>query len=167
MEKHGRATVEMTHSPSTFKLGLEFNAFLFAPIWDGAGEGSLTVASALARLDIDPWREAAELAVLRDNAAARRLASRLAEIPAENPPPDLMPIAVRLVALLPQRPGPLNSLRPISAVRVSTPLLMVLIAVSVVALASVAFNLDKSTRQTMAPAALQHASPVGPSQAHP
>src|SRR5690348_15084134 len=121
--------VEMIHSPSTFKLGLEFNAFLFAPVWNGAIDGSLTVASALAQLDIDPWQEAADLALLRDDAATRRLVSRLAEIPTENPSPDLWPIAIRLVALLPSRKASPQSPRATPFPRLSTPVLVVFIAI--------------------------------------
>ncbi len=159
--------VEMVHSPSTFKLGLEFNAFLFAPIWDCVSDGPLTVASALARLDIDPWQEAAELALLRENAAAHRLVSRLAEIPAAGPPPDLWPIAVRLVALLPRRQASPKSLRPTSPRSVSAPQFLVFIAICVMALASVAFNLDRAASQHQALASLQHAPRTGPQNPRP
>ena len=45
-------------------LGAEFNDFLFAAIGADAGGTYLTVVSALARLDLDPWAEAAILARL-------------------------------------------------------------------------------------------------------
>jgi hypothetical protein len=52
----------MTRSAMTALLGPEFDAFLYAPV-DEEGNGVLlSVLSALARLDVDPWREAAELA---------------------------------------------------------------------------------------------------------
>jgi hypothetical protein len=91
----------MTNAASA--LGSEYDAFLFAPIgWD-QNEMALSVVSALARLDIDPWREAAKLARLSQAAAASRLAGLLADLPTGTPArldPDGSP--ARLVALLPR-----------------------------------------------------------------
>jgi hypothetical protein len=42
----------------------EFNDFLFAPIGEQENETPLSVLSALARLDVDPWQEASRLAQL-------------------------------------------------------------------------------------------------------
>lgn len=61
----------------------------------------------LARMDLDPWQEAARLASLPMEAAAQYLASLLAALPV--PPlkpadPDTM--ATRLIALLPRRTDP-------------------------------------------------------------
>lgn len=39
----------------------EFNAFVFAPIGEERNGMLLSVMSALARRDIDPWQEAARL----------------------------------------------------------------------------------------------------------
>jgi hypothetical protein len=63
----------------------------------------LSVLSVLARLDIDPWLEAAKLACLPGEAATLRLASLIAALPDEqvaHPDPEMA--AVRLVALLPR-----------------------------------------------------------------
>jgi len=93
------AVFEMTNAV----LGSEFDAFLFAPIgWD-QNEMALSVVSALARLDIDPWQEAAKLARLSQTTAAGRLAGLLADLP-DGTPAHLDPIgtAARLVALLPR-----------------------------------------------------------------
>ena len=50
----------------------------------------LSVLSALARLDIDPWHEAAKLAVLPGETATHRLASLIAALPDEpSPHPEL------------------------------------------------------------------------------
>jgi len=90
----------MTNAASA--LGSEYDAFLFAPIgWD-QNEMMLSVVSALARLDIDPWQEAAKLARLPRAAAASRLAGLLADLP-DGMPAHLDPGggAARLVALLP------------------------------------------------------------------
>ena len=42
----------------------EFDDFLYAPIGADEGEMPLSVLSALARSDLDPWQEAAELSDL-------------------------------------------------------------------------------------------------------
>jgi hypothetical protein len=95
------AVFEMTNSASA--LGSEFDAFLFASVgWD-KNEMTLSVVSALARLDVDPWAEAAKLARLPKSAAASRLAGLLADLPG-GPPAHFDPRrgSVRLVALLPR-----------------------------------------------------------------
>jgi hypothetical protein len=53
---------------------LEYGDFLYAPIVVGDHESHLTVLSALSRLDLDPWKEAAELSALPKDTAAGRLA---------------------------------------------------------------------------------------------
>ena len=62
----------MTYS-SASQLGPEFENFLFAPIGADRNGMLLSVLSALARLDIDPWQEAAQLAALPEETATRRL----------------------------------------------------------------------------------------------
>jgi len=64
----------------------------------------LSVVSALARLDVDPWQEADELAQLPGEAATKRLASLIATLP-DGPSAHLDPgaVASRLIALLPRR----------------------------------------------------------------
>ena len=63
----------------------------------------LSVLSALARLELDPWQEAAELAQLPRESAIQRLALSIAAL-AGGPPPHLEHgiIAARLIALLPR-----------------------------------------------------------------
>lgn len=64
----------------------------------------LSVLSALARLDIDPWQEAAELARLPPETATQRLASSIAALPdAWSVRLEFKAIAARLVALLPRQ----------------------------------------------------------------
>ena len=70
----------MTHSASPSVLGSEFDAFLFAPIGEDKNGMLLSVVSALARLNVDPWQEAAQLAGLPGDTATRRLASLIASI---------------------------------------------------------------------------------------
>jgi len=100
----------MTRSASVSVLGSKFDDFLFAPLGEDRNEMPLSVLSALARLDIDPWQEAAELARLPGETATRRLASLIAALP-DWPSMQLDPgtIAARLVALL---PGPARSSTP-------------------------------------------------------
>ncbi len=97
--KQQEAVVAMTQAGSS--RGSEFNDFLFASIGEDKNGMPLSVLSALARLDVDPWQEAAALAKLPGGAAAQRLASLIAALPNE-PSAHLGsgPIAARLVALL-------------------------------------------------------------------
>ncbi|MGC1886025.1 MAG: hypothetical protein WA709_08005 [Stellaceae bacterium] len=100
--------VEMTHSVSASHLGSEFNDFLFAPIGEDRNGMLLSALSALARLDLDPWQEAAKLAGLPGETATQRLASLIAGLPdGRSMHQDPGTIAARLVALLP-RPASSN-----------------------------------------------------------
>jgi len=96
----------MIHSASLPKLGSEFDAFLFAPVGDDKNGMLLSVLSALARLDIDPWQEAANLARLPGSTAIERLTTLIAALPGRLASrPDAETIAARLIALLPGRAG--------------------------------------------------------------
>ena len=44
-------------------LRSDFNAFLYASIGEDRADGELSVVSALARLDVDPWQEAEKLSL--------------------------------------------------------------------------------------------------------
>ncbi len=62
----------------------------------------LTVLSCLARLNVDPWDEAARLAQLPREAAAAVLATLVAALPEGSEGPlDAVAVAARLAALLP------------------------------------------------------------------
>jgi hypothetical protein len=90
----------MTHTSKP--LGSEFDAFLFAPIGEEKNGMLLSVLSALARLDVDPWREAAELARMPKTAANRRVTSLIAELEfASTAPVEPETVALRLIELLP------------------------------------------------------------------
>jgi hypothetical protein len=94
----------MIHSASAPLLGPEFDDFLFAPIGEERNGMQLSVLSAMARLEVDPWQEAAELAGLPGAAAIERLASLIALLPDESSKHrDPGTIAARLIALLPRR----------------------------------------------------------------
>jgi hypothetical protein len=92
----------MTPAVATFFFSAEFNDFLYAPI--GAEENAMTlsVLSALSRLNVDPWAEAAQLSALPKDIAAQRLASLIARLPGGRwAQADCAPIANRLIELLP------------------------------------------------------------------
>jgi len=82
-------------------LGCEFDKFLHAAIGDDNGM-PLTVLSALARLDVDPWEEAAELTRLPAKCAVAQLASLLGKLRhASSLCPDPAVVAAALIGLLP------------------------------------------------------------------
>jgi hypothetical protein len=97
--------IEMTRLASFSTLGSQFDNFLFSPIGQDRNDTPLSVLSALARLDIDPWQEAAELARLPPETATQRLASSIAALPDTwLAHLEFGAIAARLVALLPRQP---------------------------------------------------------------
>jgi hypothetical protein len=92
--------------------GAEFNDFLFAPIGEDRNGMPVSVLSGLARLDMDPWQEAAQLAQSPRETATQRLASLIGALrDGESAYPDPPTIAARLIALLPQRDGSGNRSR--------------------------------------------------------
>jgi hypothetical protein len=101
----------MTRSASISVLGSEFDAFLFSPIHEDRNDTPVSVLSALARLNVDPWQEAAELARLPRETATQRLASSIAALP-DRPSAHLEheTIAARLIALLPRQAS--SEIRP-------------------------------------------------------
>lgn len=82
----------------------DFNDFLFAAIGEQENEAPLSVLSALARLDVDPWQEAARLAQLPKKQAIDGLGSMIGRVPGGRwEASDSNIIAARLVELLPSR----------------------------------------------------------------
>jgi hypothetical protein len=108
----------MGRSGTVVQLGSEFDSFLFAPVGDENNGMVLSVLSALARMGVDPWREAADLARMPRAAANRRLASLIAALP-DAPATWSQPgtIAERLIALLPR--GDVSSLAARATLRVT------------------------------------------------
>jgi len=83
-------------------LGTEYNDFLFAPIGEDSNGNFLSVLSALVRLDVDPWQEAADLARLPFDAAVKRLSVLIMALPDQlSAHRDSGTIAARVIALLP------------------------------------------------------------------
>jgi hypothetical protein len=94
---------DMKRSTTVLSRATEFDAFLFAPIGEEKNGMLLSVLSALARLDLDPWREAADLTRMPKDSAKRRLASLIEALPGEPPTrPEAVTISARLIALLPR-----------------------------------------------------------------
>jgi hypothetical protein len=89
---------------SAARLSSEFDNFLFAPIGEDTHGMLLSVLSALARSDLDPWDEAAKLAGLPEKYATARLTALIEKL-ADKPSvaAEYPTIAARLVALLPRR----------------------------------------------------------------
>jgi hypothetical protein len=110
----------MTHAALTPLLGREFDNFLFAPIGDDQNGPPLSVVSALARLEVDPWKEAAGLARMPREEAKERLTSLIASLPNGSASQSPKAIAARLIALLPQA-GKFNTAAPATLRQVAAP----------------------------------------------
>ncbi|MGO4870169.1 MAG: hypothetical protein ACLPGW_06095 [Roseiarcus sp.] len=96
----------MTHSALTPLLGREFDDFLFASIGEDRNGTTLSVLSALARFDVDPWQETASLARMPKETATVRLAALIGATPMDLATGlSAATIAARLIALLPQAPS--------------------------------------------------------------
>lgn len=80
-----------------------YNDFLFGSLGSNSSGIDLTVLSALTRLDLDPWQEAARLAALPREEAVEALARHIARLP-DHPGSavEAVTIAARLIALLPK-----------------------------------------------------------------
>jgi hypothetical protein len=91
----------------TATLRTDFDAFLYSSVGDDANGLPLTLLTVLARLGVDPWDEAADLASLPTEPALQRLAARLESMP--NGPAsaaDTVTLATRLIKLLHRAPAP-------------------------------------------------------------
>jgi hypothetical protein len=96
--------VTVTAAASVFFFKPEFDDFLYSPIGADNGEMPLSVLSALSRLNIDPWKEAAELSELPASTATQRLALLIARQPGGQwAAEESQTIADRLIKLLPLR----------------------------------------------------------------
>jgi hypothetical protein len=161
----------MKRSGSVSSLGSEFDDFLLASIGDDNNGMQLSVLSALARLDVDPWKEAATLARLPGDAATRKLTSLIAALPAgPSARPDSGTIAARLILLLPRLVSSDVASRPavpgIGAVTRS-PILTYLILYAIFMLFMVAFQWLAASPQVPAPANSAPAPPDSSVSPHP
>ena len=91
--------------PAEFSLlHSEFNGFLFASIGDQTSGLPLSVLSALTRLGMDPWQEAARLSDLPKELAVAELSGSINRLPSKCwPQSETQGIAARLIELLPRR----------------------------------------------------------------
>jgi hypothetical protein len=95
--------VIMSTAASISFFSPEFESFLYAPVAGSEHDIHLTVLSALSRLNLDPWVEAAELSALPKDTAAQRLAVLITQIPGGAwANADANGIAHRLIGLLPR-----------------------------------------------------------------
>lgn len=95
--------------------GSDYDAFLFAEVGEDRTGAAVTVLSALARLDLEPWTEARELARLAREDAQVRLTTHfeaITDIPALALASEGR--AAKLVLLLPKR-APLRGSKPCEA----------------------------------------------------
>jgi hypothetical protein len=99
--------------PARFSLlHSDLNDFLFAAVGVQPNGMPLNVVSALTRLGLDPWDEAARLAALPRALAAETLAPIIARLPIDRPQlSDNLTISRRLVELLPGRQRPASPSR--------------------------------------------------------
>ena len=161
----------VAHAP---RLGSEFNAFLFSTIGEGRNGMPLSVVSLLARRDLDPWLEAASLAAMPADAAARRLDSLIRALPDQPLTlPDSRTIATRLIALLPRWTdsnirSPEKQERATAAVAlrrrsIVVGMILVICLLFLMGAQLATFSNESSTL----PAADAPPSPITPAQTHP
>ena len=100
----------MTLRPE-YSLGhSEYNTFLFAAVGEEK-VGTLTVLTALTRLGIDPWQEAARLSDLPRETAARVFAQTIAKFPkatGRHPTPRRSPPSGRFATVAKRTAHPFN-----------------------------------------------------------
>jgi hypothetical protein len=97
----------------TSEFPSELGGFLYASI-DEEGGTLLSVLSMLARLDVDPWQEAANLARMPRENATQRLTSLIAALPGgPSTHRDSNAVASRLITLLPHGDSSNSALREI------------------------------------------------------
>jgi hypothetical protein len=97
----------MIHAALAPRIGREFDPFLFAAIGEDRHGQLLSVISALARSDLDPWQEAVGLARMSRDAATARLSRLISALPGEPAARGSMDaIAGELIALLPRTAEP-------------------------------------------------------------
>jgi hypothetical protein len=148
--------IPMATATSPFFRDTAFDPFLFAAVGEQRNGMLLSVVSALARLDLDPWSEAASLSKLPAAGATERLYSLLSSLPSSQltvPAPatiarlvGLLPKATRDAAWSPSAADPTNSTKS----KLSLPI-VVIVVVAVVMVCAAQFA---DRREITAPAAV-------------
>jgi hypothetical protein len=99
--------VEVMRAVPISSRGSEFHAFLYAPISEDREGMTLSVLSALARQELDPWIEAARLSHLPQKTAIEQIMGLLEVLPGRILASlDREEVASRLSALLPRQAAP-------------------------------------------------------------
>jgi len=94
----------MDHRARFSSLSATYDDFLFAQVGEDANGIGLSILSALARMNVDPWEEAGRLAAMPKTMAEKSLLSALDRVSGRSwNSPEAAAIAARLVGLLPQR----------------------------------------------------------------
>jgi hypothetical protein len=93
--------IEMPNIHSLFLFEHEFDDFLCASIGEEENGMALSVMSAFARRNVDPWEEAGRLSRLPRDVATRELCAMIAELPPGADRASPRSIAERLMAPLP------------------------------------------------------------------
>jgi hypothetical protein len=92
----------MDHRARFSTLNASYDDFLFAQVCEDANGMRLSVLSALARMNVDPWEETGRLAAMPKAIAEKTLLSALDRVSGRSwKSPEAAAIAVRLVRLLP------------------------------------------------------------------
>jgi hypothetical protein len=90
-----------------------FERFLGAAVGDDGHGTSVSVLSMLARLDVDPWNEAAVLAAMKEAPAIKRLEALIGRFhDVTLAAPDRSKIARTLLDFLPRQVGPVGPAAP-------------------------------------------------------
>lgn len=93
----------MRHEPIRLEQDTRYAPFLHNAVGEDARGASVTVLSMLARLGVDPWQEASELAAMPAAAARQRLGllmARFGDVPSAVP--ARVEFVARLLAFLPR-----------------------------------------------------------------
>ena len=93
---------DMAHAALAPLIGPQFDKFLYASIRGDRNGTPLTVLSALARADVDPWQEAVSLGLMHRDAAAARLTALIGALPGEQNGDVSASSIAKLVTLLPK-----------------------------------------------------------------
>ena len=102
-QENGQLKSKMVRPASMSALPSTYDDFLYAPVGESTNGALLTVLSVLARQNVDPWEEAADLSRMPHDTAARRLISMITASPGQSPTANQAAVADRLIALLPRR----------------------------------------------------------------
>lgn len=139
-----------------------YNDFLFATIDEERNGTPLTVLSALARLDIDPWREAARLAQLSKEQAIHDIGSELRALPGRRWSVSKSDeIAARVVGLLPKTNTP-SLTAPQSGRQVFFPLVLLWVIFAAVWMAAIVEYNRPASNPTHTDKQVTHALPPKP-----